>query len=489
MKNRIKAHLKEHVKIYVPLAVIVAIITATVVTYADDYYYMDSPVWDYSGPVWTPTIPSSTYSSGTSSTTTTTNTTTTAPATTSTTTSTSTTSTSTTGGCPSYLVPAGGVQVVLDKTTHAVRYYDTNRLIPEIIWKSGVSYIYMKNADGVGDYNYLVGNVCKITKEGTWGFIMPDKIEASLEKMEEEANRVFTVEELARSLECEDVPAGAVKIKFDDETYDVRYYSNNSIVSGAIGRDGASYLYFKNPETGRGDYDYVVGYTCGYQGEIGYIYPEFIEEVEDELGVIAANVEDVATDIPPAGYEEFIDGTTENPFTDTDSSTLLGQAATDLYNRAVIGGYDDGEFKGDRPVNRAEAAKFLLLARKITVEDGRNNGRFKDVSSSAWYSKYVMKAASLGIINGYNDGSFRPGSTVTTVEFLKMLAVTFDLQEDLEYTYNDVAASAWYAKYVGIAEYYDLFPERLGKELKPAQELTREEVAVAIYKILLYLGE
>ena len=84
----------------------------------------------------------------------------------------------------------------------------------------------------------------------------------------------------------------------------------------------------------------------------------------------------------------------------------------ELYRRAVIGGYPDGEFKGDNEVNRAEAAKFLLLARFGTVDELTNNGRFPDVLDGEWYVKFVIFAADEGIISGHPDGLFLPANTL-----------------------------------------------------------------------------
>lgn len=191
-------------------------------------------------------------------------------------------------------------------------------------------------------------------------------------------------------------------------------------------------------------------------------------------------------DVPPAGYEDevitsFVDF--ENPFPDTDISSLEGKAAAELYRRAVIGGYPDGEFKGEKEVNRAEAAKFLLYARYGTVDDIENNGKFPDVLDGEWYTKFVVYAAEQGIINGYPDGLFRPANTVNTAEFLKMLSLTFGLEENLSYSYTDVDSEDWFSPYAGTAEKYELFPERVSS-LNPSQDLTRSEVAIAIYQYL-----
>lgn len=205
--------------------------------------------------------------------------------------------------------------------------------------------------------------------------------------------------------------------------------------------------------------------------------------------VIGSEIETETTfpaKLPPAGYEDevitvFTDY--DNPFPDTDITASEGQAAAELYRRAVIGGYPDGEFKGSQEVNRAETAKFLLYARYGTVDELENNGTFADVLDGEWYTKFVVEAANKGIINGYPGGLFRPANNVNTAEFLKMLTLTFEITENLPYTYLDVDSDDWFAKYAGTAEKYSLFPDR-DMYLYPASNLTREEIAVAIYQYL-----
>lgn len=192
-------------------------------------------------------------------------------------------------------------------------------------------------------------------------------------------------------------------------------------------------------------------------------------------------------ELPPAGYEDEVITRIDqfvNPFPDTDILTLEGQAAAELYRRAIIGGYPDGEFKGFRLVNRAEAAKFLLLARYAEVADVTGDGGLSDILPGEWYVKFVVTAENLGIIDGYPDGTFKPANSVNNVEFLKMLTLTFGLEQNLIYDYVDVSGSDWFAKYAGIAQKYNLYPG-IGSNLNPGTELTRDDVAVAIYQYLL----
>ncbi len=178
----------------------------------------------------------------------------------------------------------------------------------------------------------------------------------------------------------------------------------------------------------------------------------------------------------------------EGIFPDIDLDTPEGVAALDLYERGIIGGYPDGEFKGHLPVNRAELAKFLLSARfeEIPLPQGANP--FPDVENGSWYEPYVLTAYDLGIIGGYPDGYFRPEDTVNTAEFLKMISMTFSLAEGYGDSFSDVSESDWFSPFTGAAEEYDFFPAR-GSFLEPGRELTRYEVAVAISNYLSKNGE
>jgi hypothetical protein len=171
-------------------------------------------------------------------------------------------------------------------------------------------------------------------------------------------------------------------------------------------------------------------------------------------------------------------------FPDTQANTLEDTAAAFLKDKGIIGGYPDGEFKGIIPVNRAEVAKFLLLANEIAVAPTTNfQPNFSDVPASAWFTPFIVEAETRGILEGYPDGTFRPAQTVNTVEFLKLITNVFSLEENLPHQFTDIEANAWYAPFVGVASQYNLFPDR-GDQLNPSQDLTRAEVAIAIYKVL-----
>lgn len=194
-------------------------------------------------------------------------------------------------------------------------------------------------------------------------------------------------------------------------------------------------------------------------------------------------------DVPLAGYEDDVitdETELQNPFSDVSLDTLVGKAFAELYRRGIIGGFKDGTARPLQLVNRAEAAKFLLLSRYNTlIEDGSETTGFKDVKSGEWYMKFISHGAKLGILKGYRDGTFKPANPVNTAEFIKMLTITFGQETGLIYSYTDVTGTDWFADYAGVAEKYSLFPEWPAGLLQPAKQLTRGDVAIAMYQYLL----
>gem|GEM_PF-3603174 len=176
-----------------------------------------------------------------------------------------------------------------------------------------------------------------------------------------------------------------------------------------------------------------------------------------------------------------------NVFSDITSLGIKREAAAHLYDEGIISGYPDGEFKGAQPVNRAEAAKFLLNATEDSVEDKPSNNLFPDVPNGQWFTQYVVRCFEKGIIKGHPNGYFKPADTVNTAEFLKMINHAFALPTELPYTYADVSNNDWFALYAGAAQEYDMFPDRT-TQLDPSRPMSRFDVAIAIHQVLLRRG-
>lgn len=204
------------------------------------------------------------------------------------------------------------------------------------------------------------------------------------------------------------------------------------------------------------------------------------------------------------GTQEFTITTSEvgqkfNPFLDVSDSGLESRAILNLYSRGILQGYSDGSFSGSNFVNRAEMLKILYEAEGEELEEpayileDRGEGgfsgsrywenNFTDTDEFAWYWTYVKTALKDGVVQGYDDFTFRPANSINTAEFLKVFTEMYGLSESLPHGYQDVSSSDWFDKYAGVAWRYGLLPNR-SNLLEPGRLMTRNEVAVAIYNYL-----
>ena len=114
-------------------------------------------------------------------------------------------------------------------------------------------------------------------------------------------------------------------------------------------------------------------------------------------------------------------------FPDTEG-TDYDEAVRLLTELGVISGYDDGTFKPDNNVTRAEFAAMMVRALGFQVAGTSAVTAFSDVPATYWASTYIKYASELGIIYGYNDGTFRPKNNITNDEAIAMLVRTLGYQ-------------------------------------------------------------
>lgn len=116
-----------------------------------------------------------------------------------------------------------------------------------------------------------------------------------------------------------------------------------------------------------------------------------------------------------------------------------------LRENEVVGGYDDGSFKPEKLINRAEFTKIIMGARFADeVNSSQNKNCFPDVAAGQWFTEYVCLAKEKGIVMGYPDGTFKPEQTIQQAEALKILLLAYD--QPIE------TAGAWYEQYLNTAK-------------------------------------
>ena len=162
-------------------------------------------------------------------------------------------------------------------------------------------------------------------------------------------------------------------------------------------------------------------------------------------------------------------------FTDVSPTHLYAEAINYLKAERIVEGYRDGSFKPARTINRAEFTKIILEAQFTPnqINTCNGNGGFRDVQSSDWFAPYVCLAKKEGIVNGYDDKTFRPGNTILLTEASKILAESFNLSVDKE-------LQPWYAPYLQRLTDLNVVPPELSTPEKP---VTRGTMAEMIYRL------
>lgn len=97
-------------------------------------------------------------------------------------------------------------------------------------------------------------------------------------------------------------------------------------------------------------------------------------------------------------------------------------AVTRLMGLGIITGYDDGTFKPDNTITRAEFCAIVIRGLGLDAAAKAGTGTaFSDVPSSHWASGYVAMASGLGIVTGYGNGKFGPSDLVTYDQAVTMV--------------------------------------------------------------------
>ena len=120
----------------------------------------------------------------------------------------------------------------------------------------------------------------------------------------------------------------------------------------------------------------------------------------------------------------------------------------------------------------------------VTGEDeNTSKAEFSDVLTSHWANREISLFVKKEIVSGYADGSFMPDKAVTREEFVKLLINAAGLYESgLKADFDDVSEDAWYAPYIACAKKSGLVNGVSGAEFGVGRTLTREDMAVIMYR-------
>ena len=155
-------------------------------------------------------------------------------------------------------------------------------------------------------------------------------------------------------------------------------------------------------------------------------------------------------------------------------------------HKAYIMGYPDGSFRPDGDMSRAEAAAiFARLIADKKNESVKGTPSFKDTPNNEWYSAFVGYLEKYNIIRGYEDGTFRPDESITRAEFVTIAVRYYSLFNEVKSVsnttkYNDLSNNYWAIKNISYATSEKWLNGYSDGSFRPDIVVTRAEVVTII---------
>ena len=117
-----------------------------------------------------------------------------------------------------------------------------------------------------------------------------------------------------------------------------------------------------------------------------------------------------------------------------------------------------------------------------------NHQTFSDIQNVVWAQEAIEALAQMGVISGKEQGVFAPHDSVTREEFIKIIIGAFKLiDENAEVDFGDVANNRWSYKYIASAYQLGIITGE-GDSFSPDGEMSREDMAVVIYRVFKLSG-
>ena len=146
--------------------------------------------------------------------------------------------------------------------------------------------------------------------------------------------------------------------------------------------------------------------------------------------------------------------TKSNGYNDVKDGDWFCCAVSTLSKMGIIKGYEDGSFKPNDPISRAE---FAAIAARFDPDGDKTPASFSDVTSH-WAKDEISIAANHGWIKGYEDGSFKPDQKITRAETMTLVNRVLnrlpeakdDLHKDMKTWVDNMDETAWY--YLAVQE-------------------------------------
>ena len=153
-----------------------------------------------------------------------------------------------------------------------------------------------------------------------------------------------------------------------------------------------------------------------------------------------------------------------------------------VYNHPIYSPEDESEYENfeENPENEVNSENTIK-------EENKETSYFSDLEGYEWAEESINYLYEKDIMKGYGDNNFRPNGFLTRAEGTKIVCKSF-LKSGyvvLESSFSDIKKEDWYYKNVVNAEYFSLFSKMYKKNFSGNENMTRQEFCTLAYRAYL----
>lgn len=173
------------------------------------------------------------------------------------------------------------------------------------------------------------------------------------------------------------------------------------------------------------------------------------------------------------------------------AKVLVEKVSSDIFEKTkhvnYILGYEDGTIRPEANVTREEITTILF---RLLADDSReawlteSTDKFSDVEEGRWSMTSIATLNKIGILNGYEDGTFRPDASITRAEFAALLSRLVQVKPAAtEVDYKDIDGH-WAASDIRLVSAEGWFEGDNDGNFRPNDKITRAEAVTVMNRVL-----
>lgn len=189
--------------------------------------------------------------------------------------------------------------------------------------------------------------------------------------------------------------------------------------------------------------------------------------------------------VAQAFYEAY--SISQNQFKDVPASSPYYEEIHQMQKQGIINGYEDGTFRPTEKISRQHAA--ILLNKVVTFTPKVGVKPYKDVPASHKYYEDIMKIQRTGLLKADKKGNFNPTKNLTRGEMALLLSQGFQLKATGQHPFTDVSQTSEIGKAVAALYEAGITIGNGDGTFRPEEPLSRAHYAVFLNKALQFQNE